>query len=449
VEQPDEIGRLAEVLEETRRRLRESIGATTALNRQLEQRVRQRTRDLELSNRHLKAVMTVATLANAARDRAEVLSEGIAVLVDTLAASSGWAFLYDERQRSLRLVANHRLPESMQKMEMTVTSAEATCLRAIEGNKVVCERVSRCRSLPAHVRAEARGVLCWSVPIRAGERPLGLLCVASRPEHAIPREGPALMQAVAQQLAVAFQNAQLAEERARLEASRQLEMLRAEFIASISHELRTPLGFIKGYTTTLLREDVRWKPSQRREFLEIVDEESDHLAELVDSLLDVARAQAGQLRLRIQDVSLEKVFRDATERLNGSLQRDRVTFAVAPTPLVPGDAARLRQVALNLLQNAVKYSPEGGPIHITIEAEDETVRVGVFDRGVGLAPDQADSIFEPFYRVQGELSTRVGGAGLGLAICRAVIDAHGGRIWAEPRADGGTAVYFTLPTGSS
>ncbi|HEX8967843.1 MAG TPA: ATP-binding protein, partial [Chloroflexota bacterium] len=185
-----------------------------------------------------------------------------------------------------------------------------------------------------------------------------------------------------------------------------------------------------------------------REFLQTIDEETDHLTELVDGVLDVARAQAGRTRLSLQPLDVEQVVRRSLERMNGTIASREVRLECEPLPLIEADNSRLEQVLLNLLGNAVKYSPAQTPIDISIAAHGSDVQIAVMDRGIGITPSDAARIFEPFYRAQTQAAAAVGGAGLGLAVCRAILDAHGGRIWAAPRDGGGTAVYLTLPTNA-
>jgi two-component system sensor histidine kinase KdpD len=281
--------------------------------------------------------------------------------------------------------------------------------------------------------------------MRVGDNAFGVLALTTAGDCQLGPDARALMQGVADEVAVALENARLAEERTQLEAARQMEVLRAELLASVSHELRTPLGFIKGYTTSLLRKAVTWEPEEQREFLEIIDEETDHLTEMVDGILDVARARAGRLELRLDSVDLEQVVRRSLERMSSTLEQRDVRLIADGSATVAADDVRLQQVVVNLLQNAAKYSPEATPIELRLDIRDGMARLAVLDRGVGVSAADTARIFEPFYRVQDRRTARVGGAGLGLAICRAIVDGHGGRIWAEPRAGGGSRFCFSLP----
>jgi signal transduction histidine kinase len=228
---------------------------------------------------------------------------------------------------------------------------------------------------------------------------------------------------------------------------KELDAMKTQLLSTVSHELRTPLASIKGFATTLLRQDVRWDEATQREFLHIIEEESNRLEELIDNLLDMSQLEAGALRISKEPVQLRRVIRQATD-----LAR-RLTsvhwFVVdlpAELPLVWADPRRIRQVLSNLLENAIKYSPEGGQITVTCEVDGEHMVVSVTDQGEGIPPEHIDRVFERFFQIDGATTRRAGGSGLGLAIARGLVLAHGGRMWAESQPGQGSVFRFTLPT---
>lgn len=237
---------------------------------------------------------------------------------------------------------------------------------------------------------------------------------------------------------------QLVERVADLEAKRRLDNLQDDFIATISHELLTPLGFIKGYATTLLREDTNWEDGTRREFLAIIDEESDRLRELIDNLMDSSRLQAGTLRMSYQPIRLDTLLRDIS--LRASSRDDRVDIRLdikAPGQQIQADPARLAQVFDNLLGNAAKYAPNS-PVTLRLERQDDRVRITVEDQGPGIASEHLQHLFKRFYRVPGQ-NTSVRGTGLGLYICRRIVEAHQGEIHVESTPGQGTKFLIDLP----
>ena len=239
---------------------------------------------------------------------------------------------------------------------------------------------------------------------------------------------------------------QMMEEVSKLNAMRELDRMKSEFISSISHELRTPLGFITGYVTTLLRSDVSHSKETRQEFLQIIKEESEKLRELVDNLLDTSRIKAGSFTVEKRPTDIAELARKVVEKVQ--LIADRHSFLLSfdpKLPSVPGDSQRLEQVLHNLLDNAIKYSPQGSQITISGNREDDHIQISVTDEGQGIPQAELSKIFDAFYRIAGTNAQKVRGAGLGLTICRAIVEAHGGSIWTESAPDRGNVFYFTLP----
>ena len=231
---------------------------------------------------------------------------------------------------------------------------------------------------------------------------------------------------------------------------KELDRLKSQLLSTVSHELRTPLASIKGFATTLLRQDVAWDDDTRREFLSIIDQESDRLSELIGNLLDMARVEAGTLRVEPALTSLRPII-DETVR-TFSVMTSQHQFRIEMPKRLPRlvvDPRRVRQVLRNLLENAVKYSPDGGPIAVTVEVHSDEVQIGVIDRGIGIPPDHLDRIFGRFYQVDNASTRKVGGSGLGLSICKAIVEAHNGRIWVESEVGIGSSFFFTLPMASN
>ena len=225
--------------------------------------------------------------------------------------------------------------------------------------------------------------------------------------------------------------------------------MKTELLSTVSHELCTPLGSIKGYATTLLTHASKLRREEQREFLEIIDSEADRLRELIENLLDMSRLEAGVLRIDREPLRLGGVAREVVRRTQLATPNHELVLDWLPEadePWVNGDPKRLYQVLQNLLSNAVKYSPDGGCITLRARTARRELVVAVADQGFGMPATELDRIFDRFHRVGGEVSRRVGGTGLGLAICKGLVEAHGGRIWAESEGEGmGSTFSFTLP----
>ena len=217
--------------------------------------------------------------------------------------------------------------------------------------------------------------------------------------------------------------------------------LQEDFVSTISHELRTPLGFIKGYSTSLLRQDTSWDKETQNEFLTIIDEEADRLSLLIENVLESARLQSRTLPLRFQPLRLDAVLRDVVARIRSRYKDLDVSLDANPTPPIQGDGVRIAQVFENLFTNAIKYAPDA-PIIIILQQVGSNLLVSFMDRGPGIPQESLPLIFERFYRVRSENST---GTGLGLFICKQIIEAHRGKIWAESNPEQGTTFFIELP----
>jgi signal transduction histidine kinase len=253
-----------------------------------------------------------------------------------------------------------------------------------------------------------------------------------------------LVAALARHAALAIDNLRLEEDTREVENLKKLDRLKTELLGNLSHELRTPLHAIKGYATTLLEHD-RMRADERREFLNIIDSEADHLQELISNLLDMSRLEAGVLKVDPAPMQLGRVAESSAMRAQRTTNEHRVLVAWNDDPWVMVDVPRIVQVLTNLLNNAIKYSPEGGEITLSSSSCGGSLTISVRDPGVGIPPRELDKIFDRFHRVEGDLARRVSGTGLGLAICRGLVEAHGGRIWAESEAGVGSTFSFTLP----
>jgi len=227
---------------------------------------------------------------------------------------------------------------------------------------------------------------------------------------------------------------------------REAEEMKSTFISVISHELKTPVSLIKGYASTLRREDAKWDEQTLRESLAVIEEESDRLNQLIDNLLDASRLQAGALKLELGYVALDKLAAQTVKKFRTQTHKHILSLDFPPDfPPVLGDSERLRQVLTNLLSNAIKYSPQGGTIRVSGRADDDWVYVAVSDEGIGIPKEEQERIFDRFYRVESSLSRRTQGAGLGLFLVKAVIEAHQGRVWVESAPGQGATFVFALP----
>jgi two-component system sensor histidine kinase KdpD len=288
------------------------------------------------------------------------------------------------------------------------------------------------------------------VPLVASSGVIGVLGV--RAGDPARFEDPTLLQLLetfAGQAALALERAQLADRAQKEEVEVEAERLRTSLLSSLSHDMRTPLGAITGAASSLLEEPGKGTIAEpaRRELLQSILDEANRMNRLIGNLLDMIRVESGALKVQKEWQPLEEPVGVALIRLQDRLREHPVEVHLPPDlPLVPMDGVLIEQVFVNLLENAVKYTPPGTPIEISGAKLDGRVRVDVVDRGPGVPAGEERRIFDKFYRVAGE--GPVSGVGLGLTICRGIITAHGGRIWVENRPGGGALFRFTLPLGA-
>ena len=226
---------------------------------------------------------------------------------------------------------------------------------------------------------------------------------------------------------------------------REAEELKTTFISVISHELKTPVALIKGYVSTLRRDDANWDREIIQDSLEVIEEEADRLTGLIENLLDASRLQAGALSINKSDVAVDVMARRIAERFKSQSEIHSIILDFpASFPVIIGDEDRLAQVLSNLISNAIKYSPVGGEIRISGQVHLRQIVVCVKDQGPGIATGDIPYVFDRFYRAS-ETSRTTKGAGLGLYLARAVVEAHGGQIWVDPRPGDGARLCFSLP----
>ncbi len=226
---------------------------------------------------------------------------------------------------------------------------------------------------------------------------------------------------------------------------RRLETVRRDFISNLSHELRTPLASLKALTETL-RDGALDDPEAAPRFLGRIETEVDALTQMAQELLELSRIESGQVPLELTTVNPARLLDSSAERMRAQAERAGLTLTVevaADTPEVRGDAARLEQVLVNLIHNALKFTPSRGSITLTAENDGPYVRFAIRDTGAGIPEDDLERIFERFYKADRARSG--GGTGLGLSIARHIVEAHGGRIWAESRESQGSTFFFTIP----
>ena len=276
---------------------------------------------------------------------------------------------------------------------------------------------------------------------------LGCLLVYYQEEHHFDHIELRHLKVLVDQATITLYNLQLLEkeEESRREAERANE-IKTEFLAMISHELRTPLTSIIGFTSTLLAEDVTWEPDEQRNFIQTILQEANRLQELINHLLDLSRLEAGMMPISLEPHSLHEITEDVLPQFHTLTNGHKLTLHLpANLPLVYVDAKRIAQVLVNLVRNATTYAPKGTEISISASVRGDCVQINVNDQGPGIPPAEHKRVFKAFQRGTGVENSSAQGAGLGLAICKGLVEAHGGRIWIKKKTTPGATISFTIP----
>lgn len=325
--------------------------------------------------------------------------------------------------------------------EADLAWGETTAHQALQTNQVaiLIEKMENFETDRTRLRYSLGLPLSWG-----SENALGALVFIRFGGPSFKPDQIRLSEFIAVHVAQLMGHTYLVQRVASLEAERRLNRLQEDFIATVSHELLTPLGFIKGYATTLLRDDIDWDSNTRQEFLSIIDDEADRLRELIENLMDSSRLQAGTLRMSFQPLRLDTFLKDMVLRAGSRNEEIQIYLDLKINGLqIQADPTRLAQVFDNLLSNAIKYAP-GAQVKITLAKESEQAQMTVSDNGPGIASENLKNLFNRFYRVPSNNVT-VRGTGLGLYICRRIIQAHGGEITVESVLGEGTTFHIYLP----
>ncbi len=389
----DEIGLLASKFDDMRLKLKTSYD-----------RLEQRTRELA-------ALLSISQILSSTAELPQLLAAVVARAVAITAGATGGVLLMDK--------------DGELKVQCAAGSGEPVDIHHL-------------------IESKPASAMCADV-LRAGT-PIGRLYIFGDSPDVFNDDSRRLLSVIADYIAIALERAELAKSAAEVRTMQELDRLRSEFISSVSHELRNPLTLIKGYSTSLLRQDTAWDEPSRREFLEIIDQKSDELRELIDKLLQSARLEAGSLKVQKEPVLLPKLAEKIIEEFRQRAGRHSLsTSFVKNFPVIEADLSCMRQVLSNLVENAVKYSPAGGNIIVAGKVLDGRAVISVSDEGIGIPPAAAGHIFERFYRVAGAQVPATGGSGLGLYIVKGHVEAHGGEVWLESTPGKGSVFYFSLP----
>ncbi|MBI4286640.1 MAG: HAMP domain-containing protein [Chloroflexi bacterium] len=423
----DEIGILAQTLDGMRVKLKTSHG------------------DLEQKTKELASLLSVSEILTSTLDLPRLLEGVLAKATEVIPGADGGILLLAGPEHG-----GVALPCAIGLDKNALTQAVADINRHLGAVDNVAEKdlvldVGIALLQSDVLRDKVQGAITAEVFHR--ERHIGtLIMVSFKNPEAFSESDRRLLQAIADYVAIGIERSQLITKEEEARALREVDRLRAQFISSVSHELRTPLTLIKGYSTSLLRRDVTWDEATQQEFLQIIDEKTDELRDLIDKLLQSAKLEAGALKLEKEPVLLPRLAQRVVDDFAPRTRKHQFVLDFpAHFPVVEADMRCMEQVMRNLVENAIKYSPEGGKIVVSGQVSDGKVVLSVSDEGIGIAAEHQDRIFGRFYRVGGASTQGIPGSGLGLFITRGHVEAHGGNVWLKSTAGKGSQFYFSLP----
>jgi signal transduction histidine kinase len=406
----------------------------------------------------LRALGEVGNAVSSTLDLETVLRTIVSRATQLAGMDGGSIWEYDEMREEFYLHATDRLPDEL------VEALRATPIRKREGalgrlaetgepvqiRDIVHDRSYQSRVREILIRCGYRSVL--AVPLLREDHLLGALAVNRSSAGEFSPEVIELLKTFATQSALAIQNARLFREieikSAQLEtASRH----KSEFLANMSHELRTPLNAIIGFSEVLSEQMFGAVNDKQAEYLKDILESGRHLLSLINDILDLSKVEAGRMELEPAEFDLPGAIENALILVRERANRHEIMLAHAVDPgigTIRADERKVKQVLLNLLSNALKFTPEGGRIDVRARIHDGAAEISVSDTGIGIAPEDQAAVFEEFRQV-GSSTKKIEGTGLGLAISRKFIELHGGRIWVTSEPGVGSTFAFTLPLPSA
>jgi K+-sensing histidine kinase KdpD len=408
----------------------------------------------------LKALTKVATALVSPKDLPELLQGVMQSIIEALKqADIGTIMLWDEPGNCFRPISAYGLkPGLLDEIKLhagesitgKVFNSGQTCLFSTSAD--VSEGMSDMdpHSRQIMIRAAGTDAIPQCViasPISVAGQKYGVLILESiQTDNPFTSQDIPFVQTLADLIALAVDRSRLETRNGLDRESQRVDHLRSEVLGTLSHELRLPLATIRGYATAMLLEEVTWSEGKKLEFLRQIESACDDMDGMLKGILDSSLIAADQLELELQPVRLQHLANEiAGEIEHRSPAHHPVVDFPGDFPLISADLHWIRQVFRNLIDNAIKYSPNGGLIVIRGEVRPDDVVVSISDQGVGISPEHLIPLFEKYFRVRNAATMHISGTGLGLPIARAIVEAHAGHIWVDSRIDEGTTISFSLP----
>lgn len=427
-------------------RTSELLSTNQALHAEITERKRAEA-EIKRRNQDLAALNMITTTISQSIGLNQILSATLEQAMKVLELEGGWLQLMGDDGKTLTLAAQRGIPAPVIEGIRTIDLNRNLPEKFTDGIHPlqIDQIMETVRNKLDAYRKETNHILT-GVPITSKDNVIGILGGISSSSHELTSNQVQLLTTIGHQIGITVENERLTQQAAEVKILREVDRLRSELIANVSHELRTPLGLINISCSSLLMDDVEFDRDTQRNFLSSIEEEVGKLERIVENLLDLGRVEGGRLRLEKQPTDLAELARNVIRAMKTLSAQHSFECNIISEPLMATvDAKRIEQVLRNLLDNAIKYSPNGGTISIQASLEKSQILISVTDQGIGIPADVWDKVFDRFYRAENVITLRMRGAGLGLSVCQGIVEAHGGLIWVESQPGVGSIFCLTLP----
>ncbi|HEY91882.1 MAG TPA: response regulator [Dehalococcoidia bacterium] len=402
-------------------------------------------KELEQRNRETGILLSVSQTVSQSLDLKQILDSALEKVNETLGIDA--SYLYIARNRQLVLEGCYGMDSSILDPWTEIEIGKESVGKVFRWADTLPQSVNGSLELVQASLSRHGYHSHTTIPLVMANQSIGVLGVTNHADRRFTDSEVELLSAIGREISIAIRNAQLYEEASSARAIRELETMRADLLANISHGLRTPLAAIKGYASTILQPDVTFDRQSLHDFLRTIDEEADRLNHLIEEILIMSRLESGVVEMKRRRWHIREVIQAVENQLRNIVRNHHLQTHIAePLPQVSVDRERIGEVLISLVENAVKFSPEGTSIEVSTRLAARDVVISVSDEGPGVPPEFQSKVFDRFFRVQTSAVGIKPGAGLGLSICKGIVEAHGGRIWVESRLSGGAMLSFSLPS---
>ncbi len=415
---------------------------------------------LKRHDQTLETLFEIDRVVSQSLDLDELLREAIAKTIQVTSSDAGWIYLLGEDGKTLNLKTYIGISRELAQHASRLEAGRGVSGIAVKTGKPVTMNIENYPDQELLPLLKKDGVTSLAgMPLLAKGKVLGAIIISSRSHRVFGKEESDVLASIGNQIGVAVENARLYREsrisyeklQKAYEELKSLDRMKSEFLSNVSHELKTPLVSIRGYSELLYDEKLGTIPPSHKKPLDAIIRNTDRLTRLIDSLLFVSIQQMGkpEIRMILQPQSIDEIITSSMNDMKMQAEKKEITLIKdSPSDLiVVGDRDRLTEVLLNLLDNAIKFTPPGGKITVKArddEENEDTVHITVTDTGIGMPENVISSLFQRFFQADASLTRKYGGTGLGLYICKNIIDAHKGEIWVESRVGVGTTMHIRL-----